>query len=212
MVTLILLSDASSLALEQPGSMVRGMSGRRLLIFFWKARRSRGCGYARPGTPSGSALPRPGRGRARAGAAVPRAAMNGRAGPWGPCVGPRSDTCGPCGIHADRRQAVERRGHRGPEAVRDPADDVSGRPPRDVQEAADRLPVRDAHQPCALRLGVAREPAARLGPRHHRDHGPTPGAVHSRHVVLLQCLFDRFGSVFPQCGLMVFPGVVIVSR
>ena len=31
-------------------------------------------------------------------------------------------------------------------------------------------------------------------------------------AVLLQCLFDRFGSVFPQCGLMVFPGVVIVSR
>lgn len=192
MVALILLSNASSLALEQPGSMVRGMSGRRLLIFFWKARRSRGCGYARPGTPSGSALPRPGRGRARAGAAVPRAAMNGRAGPWGPCVGPRSDTCGPCGIHADRRQAVERRGHRGPEAVRDPADDVSGRPPRDVQEAADRLPVRDAHQPCALRLGVAREPAARLGPRHHRDHGPTPGAVHSRHVG------DRFDLQQPK--------------
>ncbi|OZG61512.1 fimbrial isopeptide formation D2 domain-containing protein, partial [Bifidobacterium hapali] len=23
-------------------------------------------------------------------------------------------------------------------------------------------------------------------------------------VVLFQCLFDRFGSVFPQCGLMVF--------
>ena len=36
MVTLILLSNASSLALEQPGSMVRGMSGRRLLIFFGK--------------------------------------------------------------------------------------------------------------------------------------------------------------------------------
>ena len=34
----------------------------------------------------------------------------------------------------------------------------------------------------------------------------------SRQAVLLQCLFDRFGSVFPQCGLMVFPGVVIVSR
>lgn len=31
-------------------------------------------------------------------------------------------------------------------------------------------------------------------------------------AVLLQCLFDRFGSVFPQCGLMVFPGAVIVSR
>ena len=34
----------------------------------------------------------------------------------------------------------------------------------------------------------------------------------ARIPVLLQCLFDRFGSVFPQCGLMVFPGVVIVSR
>ena len=40
--------------------------------------------------------------------------------------------------------------------------------------------------------------------------GPwTSGPFYS---VLLQCLFDRFGSVFPQCGLMVFPGVVIVSR
>lgn len=34
----------------------------------------------------------------------------------------------------------------------------------------------------------------------------------NNYAVLLQCLFDRFGSVFPQCGLMVFPGVVIVSR
>ena len=39
-----------------------------------------------------------------------------------------------------------------------------------------------------------------------------PDAVYTRGFVLLQCLFDRFGSVFPQCGLMVFPGVVIVSR
>ena len=39
--------------------------------------------------------------------------------------------------------------------------------------------------------------------------GAGVGAVHG---VLLQCLFDRFGSVFPQCGLMVFPGAVIVSR
>ena len=30
--------------------------------------------------------------------------------------------------------------------------------------------------------------------------------------VLLQCLLGGFGSVFPQCGLMVFPGAVIVSR
>ena len=42
-----------------------------------------------------------------------------------------------------------------------------------------------------------------------------PGATRTSvpdMTVLLQCLFDRFGSVFPQCGLMVFPGVVIVSR
>ena len=39
------------------------------------------------------------------------------------------------------------------------------------------------------------------------------GTLPNRDIaVLLQCLFDRFGSVFPQCGLMVFPGVVIVSR
>ena len=30
--------------------------------------------------------------------------------------------------------------------------------------------------------------------------------------VLLQCLFSRLSGVFPQCGLMVFPGIVIVSR
>ena len=39
-----------------------------------------------------------------------------------------------------------------------------------------------------------------------------PGSGFTLLFVLLQCLFDRFGSVFPQCGLMVFPGVVIVSR
>ena len=41
---------------------------------------------------------------------------------------------------------------------------------------------------------------------------PRQLAAIDRMLVLLQCLFDRFGSVFPQCGLMVFPGVVIVSR
>ena len=49
------------------------------------------------------------------------------------------------------------------------------------------------------------------------EKGPTvpgvrPADEEERQDVLLQCLFDRFGSVFPQCGLMVFPGVVIVSR
>ena len=39
-----------------------------------------------------------------------------------------------------------------------------------------------------------------------------PESQAEQQTVLLQCLFDRFGSVFPQCGLMVFPGVVIVSR
>lgn len=45
-----------------------------------------------------------------------------------------------------------------------------------------------------------------------RDTDGTTDAHEGDHTVLLQCLFDRFGSVFPQCGLMVFPGVVIVSR
>lgn len=43
-------------------------------------------------------------------------------------------------------------------------------------------------------------------------HNVDMGDVRGSGSVLLQCLFDRFGSVFPQCGLMVFPGVVIVSR
>ena len=42
------------------------------------------------------------------------------------------------------------------------------------------------------------------------DRDPRNGLTDE--CVLLQCLFDRFGSVFPQCGLMVFPGAVIVSR
>lgn len=51
---------------------------------------------------------------------------------------------------------------------------------------------------------------------HYLGHGRrlkrTMRALGYPKSVLLQCLFDRFGSVFPQCGLMVFPGVVIVSR
>ena len=51
-----------------------------------------------------------------------------------------------------------------------------------------------------------RTPRSRLLPANW------PCRVRHAVSVLLQCLFDRFGSVFPQCGLMVFPGVVIVSR
>ena len=29
--------------------------------------------------------------------------------------------------------------------------------------------------------------------------------------VLLQCLFSRLISIFPQCGQMVFPGLVIMQ-
>ncbi|WP_129966593.1 hypothetical protein [Bifidobacterium pseudolongum] len=32
----------------------------------------------------------------------------------------------------------------------------------------------------------------------------------SKHV-LLQCLFSRLISIFPQCGRMVFPGLVIMQ-
>ena len=46
----------------------------------------------------------------------------------------------------------------------------------------------------------------------NRNKGQTPVRNDLILAVLLQCLFDRFGSVFPQCGLMVFPGAVIVSR
>ena len=73
-----------------------------------------------------------------------------------------------------------------------------------------------------LHIMIGFEPGVRF---HCPETGCRGGAcpVHDtrervwRHLnffqyVLLQCLFDRFGSVFPQCGLMVFPGVVIVSR
>ena len=83
---------------------------------------------------------------------------------------------------APRGEAVERRGHRRSEPFGDPAGDVSRGPPYDMRETADRLLVRDAHRPRALRLEVAREPAARLGPRHHRDHDPALRAIHPRHV------------------------------
>ena len=42
--------------------------------------------------------------------------------------------------------------------------------------------------------------------------GSRKGFGHFESDVLLQCLLGGFGSVFPQCGLMVFPGAVIVSR
>ena len=68
-------------------------------------------------------------------------------------------------------------------------------------EPVKRKPVR----PAELRLDDSKE---NLG-LERVDYGYLSPYL---ETVLLQCLFDRFGSVFPQCGLMVFPGAVIVSR
>lgn len=84
-------------------------------------------------------------------------------------------------VHADRGEAVERRGHRRSEPFGDPMGDVSRGPPRDMQETADRLPVGDRHQPRALRLEILGEPAARFRPQHEGDHDAALGAVRSRH-------------------------------
>lgn len=69
-------------------------------------------------------------------------------------------------VHADRVQSVEHARHRGFQPASDPARDVAGGAPRDMQEPAHGLLVGDRHQPRALRLEVVGEPAARLGPRH----------------------------------------------
>ena len=77
-----------------------------------------------------------------------------------------------------------------------------------VLQVAEHLLGRRVVQAVALAAhGLTDAEASELFP-------PPPVLVLPSHVrvVLLQCLFDRFGSVFPQCGLMVFPGVVIVSR
>ena len=84
-------------------------------------------------------------------------------------------------VHADRRQPVERRRHRRPEPISDPAGDVARGAPRHVQEPADGLPVRDAHQPRALRLEIPREPVARFRPRHPGDHDAAFRTIHARH-------------------------------
>ena len=84
-------------------------------------------------------------------------------------------------VHADRRQAVERRGHHRSEPFGDPMGDVSRGPPRDMRETADRLLAGDRHQPRALRLEVAREPRSGLRPQHPGDHDAALRAVHARH-------------------------------
>lgn len=100
-------------------------------------------------------------------------------------------------VHADRRQAVERRGHHRSEPFGDPMGDVSRGPPRDMRETADRLLVGDRHQPRALRLEVAREPRAGLRPRHPGDHDAALRAVHARHGG------DRFDP--PAAEVLVSP-------
>ena len=78
-------------------------------------------------------------------------------------------------------------------------------------EPVKRKPVRPAElrlDDSKENLGLERVDYGYLSP--YLETQETPADRVAR--VLLQCLFDRFGSVFPQCGLMVFPGVVIVSR
>ena len=69
----------------------------------------------------------------------------------------------------------------------------------------ERILIEKLH--CEQHLSV-RKIAEEIG----RDKSTVSRELRRGLCVLLQCLFDRFGSVFPQCGLMVFPGVVIVSR
>ena len=65
-----------------------------------------------------------------------------------------------------------------------------------------------------LETALDEEMTEHLGRAKHKKSkdGRAANTRNGTTAVLLQCLFDRFGSVFPQCGLMVFPGVVIVSR
>ena len=77
----------------------------------------------------------------------------------------------------------------GPEDVRAPSPD----PPREFDYLGDTVVGRPehpmvqfrlglvAHQPRALGLEVAREPAARFRPRHPGDHDAALRAVHARH-------------------------------
>ena len=84
-------------------------------------------------------------------------------------------------VHADRVQSVEHARHRGFQPVGDPARDVAGGAPRDMQESADGLLVGDRHQPRALHLEIPGEPAARLRPRHARDDHAVHTAFHTRN-------------------------------
>ena len=63
-----------------------------------------------------------------------------------------------------------------------------------------------------VEVGMGRSTARRLSGESARPAGK--GRLERRRKpgssVLLRCLLT--GSVFPQCGLMVFPGNVIVSR
>lgn len=61
---------------------------------------------------------------------------------------------------------------------------------------------------------TVRNPATLLPALSRKTHAWTDSTIRDDfdNQSRAQCLFDRFGSVFPQCGLMVFPGVVIVSR
>ena len=76
--------------------------------------------------------------------------------------------------------------------------------------------IRSVRSSAASLTTRMRRPVCSANRRNHSNPNRVSRSLCSTirvpQSVLLQCLFDRFGSVFPQCGLMVFPGVVIVSR
>ena len=73
-----------------------------------------------------------------------------------------------------------------------------------------------AQQAVGVLVGVALPWAVRVAEVDLHVQGGGDSAMQGRLAalvpgVLLQCLFSRLISIFPQCGQMVFPGLVIMQ-
>ena len=98
---------------------------------------------------------------------------------------------------------------------RDTRADLTGKPRlqagRELKRLADML--ARVHDPdAAVRWGGAPDAwhgrwKRMLAERTYAKDNPDD----PRAAVLLQCLFSRLISIFPQCGRMVFPGLVIMQ-